>query len=471
MEIEGALKDSIAQFYKSVYGVEEVNFVDVFEHDVSEEDQKGMLSVVSDSLSHIPSTFKGKLISQFLKEHPELKQRFEEDEDESKEIEIETSSALEMLHFLPLTEFDEEFEEESQSLTESFTICDADRLLEMVQKKRHPYFELARIYAIQKLGNDINSSVHAHHKLNKCKTDIKIADYEHFHIFSWLQDRFVARRQMKGIAWVDIFQKSLTEPCMEAFKLQVDVIELVRLLKPILLSFYAEDKKFVANARRTITAAYNLLNMHNKIERELEESIALFCEKINALTNTALNRGTEGRDIVKNYLEQETMAARFRDPIVLRYQLNYAQDRVADWQDYLEIKEGDLKLELKKAKQKKSIEMYRYRCTLQSMYVTIEDCKGRLATMTEEYDRRLNEANETNAILKINLGHMKMQREFYETERKYMKAKVRKMLEREASEAMEMKTRLEEKPSQLPPLSRSKTVSRMNTRNEKRHPS
>ncbi|XP_036329638.1 uncharacterized protein LOC118741774 [Rhagoletis pomonella] len=416
--------------------------------DMDEADHREIMSVMGGSLSRLPGSLNDDVLSTFLTKYPELKEHIEAKEEKTKRESFE----FDVLKTTRWTELHQEFVRESQSLVSIPSICEPDKLWELVRHKQRPNYELVRALAIQKLGNDIKNCLYIRYELTKSSMNdqsIKTTNLEHFHLFSWTEDRFLARRQLKGIAWLDIFEASLSEKYLEAFKLQVDILELARLIKPVLLSFYSENKEYVANAVRMIDDAHKLLDMHNTIQQELKDGVAYLCEIINTITNMSLKRRSQGRDIVKNFLELETMASWVRYPIENRYQLRYSKERVAEWKDLYDSKERQLSLELRKAKRKYSTEMNCFRLMLQSMNITINEYKIRIATMSDEYDRRFNEINDKNIKLKSDIDKMAVQRKFLEAEMEYMKVRVRDILAGVESDKVKKGKRVPRQPSQI----------------------
>uniref|UniRef100_A0A034W9E8 Uncharacterized protein n=1 Tax=Bactrocera dorsalis TaxID=27457 RepID=A0A034W9E8_BACDO len=417
-------RKSIAHFRRSVYGGDEVDFTDIFQYDMDEDDHKQMLSVMRDSMMRLPGTFRSGILDKFVDEHPSLRWTVDEDE-------VDTAAGYTFESLIPSRWIliHDEFDKQLRSFSSTFSIRDPDRFWGIVQRTQQPHFEMARTLAIEKLANDVNTSLYMIYKLNDCKNkNFNLEDYDHFQVFSWTDDRFLARRQMKGVAWVDIFKKSLTENCLDAFKLRYDIMELVRLLKPYLISFCAKNRELAVQTLAMINNANNLLEMHNKIEEELEQSVALFMKKINEITNISLTRRSVGRDVVKNYFELETLAYIVRDPIEQRYHMNYLINRAAEWQDYTDKKENDIRQELEDINRKHSVELYCNASMMQCIYGIIQDYKTRIETMTVEYDRRMSELQDKNTKLKVGLDNMKMQKEFLMGEMEYMSAKVREIV-------------------------------------------
>ncbi|XP_050320561.1 uncharacterized protein LOC126753277 [Bactrocera neohumeralis] len=415
---------SIAHFRRSVYGGDEVDFIDIFQYDMDEDDHKQMLSVMRDSMMRLPGTFRSGILDKFVDDHPSLRWTIDEDE-------VETASGYTFESLIPSRWIliHDEFDRQLRSFSSTFSIRDPDKFWSIVQHKQQPHYEMARTLAIEKLANDVNTSLYMIYKLNNCKNkNFNLEDYDHFQVFSWTDDRFLARRQMKGVAWVDIFKKSLTENCLDAFKLRYDIMELVRLLKPYFISFCTKNSELVVQTLAMINNANNLLEMHNKIEEELERSVALFMNKINEITNISLTRRSVGRDVVKNYFELETLAYIVRDPIEQRYHMNYLINRAAEWQDYTDKKENDIKQELEDINRKHSVELYCNASMMQCIYGIIQDYKTRIETLTVEYDRRMSELQDKNTKLKVGLDNMKMQKEFLMGEMEYMSAKVREIV-------------------------------------------
>ncbi|XP_018796464.1 PREDICTED: uncharacterized protein LOC108973567 [Bactrocera latifrons] len=415
---------SIAHFRRSVYGGDEVDFADIFQYDMDEDDHKQMLTVMRDSMMRLPGTFRSGILDKFVDDHPSLRWTVDEDE-------VDTGSGYTFESLIPSRWIliHDEFDRQLRSFSSTFSIRDPDKFWSIVQHKQQPHYEMARTLAIEKLANDVNTSLYMIYKLNDCKNkNFKLEDYEHFQVFSWTDDRFLARRQMKGVAWVDIFKKSLTENCLDAFKLRYDIMELVRLLKPYFISFCTKNSELAVQTLAMINNANSLLEMHNKIEEELEGSVALFMNKINEITNISLTRRSVGRDVVKNYFELETLAYIVRDPIEQRYHMNYLINRAAEWQDYTDKKENDIRQELEDINRKHNVELYCNASMMQCIYGIIQDYKTRIETMTVEYDRRMSELQDKNTKLKVGLDNMKMQKEFLMGEMEYMSAKVREIV-------------------------------------------
>ncbi|XP_069962377.1 uncharacterized protein [Bactrocera oleae] len=459
INLEGGRK-SIAHFRRSIYGGDEIDFTDIFQFDMDEDDHKQMLTVMRDSMMRLPGTFRSEMLDKFADDHPDL--RWNPDEDE---VPLDKASVYSFESLIPSRWIliHEEFDKQLRSFSSTFSIRDPDKFWSIVQHKQQPHYETARALAIEKLSNDVNTSLYMIYKLNHCKNkDFKLEDYEHFQVFSWTDDRFLARRQMKGVAWVDIFKKSLTEICLDAFKLRYDIMELVRLLKPYFLSFCTKNNELVVQTIAMINNANNLLEMHNKIEEELERSVSFFINKINEITNISLTRRSLGRDVVKNYFELETLAYIVRDPIEQRYHMNYMINRAAEWQDYTDKKENDIRQELEDVKRKHNVELYCNASMMQCIYGIIQDYKTRIETMTMEYDRRISELLDKNIKLKAGLDNMKMQKEFLMGEMEYMNMKVREIVT--SSEPIEGVKRTKPKRSHASVASQSSRLSRASNR-------
>lgn len=250
-------RKSIAQFRKSIYGGDEVEFADIFQFDIDEDDHKKILQVMRDSLQRLPDSFRSNILDKFIEEHPELNwkiETFEENDEDQDNIEdILKTFRFDSLIPSRWVEVHETFDSKLRPFSSAFMIRESEKFWAIIQATEEAHFEPIRTYAVEKLSNDINNSLYTIYKLNQCKDeDFRLDDYEHFHIFSWTQDRFLARRHMKGIAWVDIFTKSLTEECLDAFKLRYDILELVRLLKPLLASFYSASAAFINESKEVI---------------------------------------------------------------------------------------------------------------------------------------------------------------------------------------------------------------------------
>ncbi|XP_067622117.1 uncharacterized protein [Eurosta solidaginis] len=429
---EKRIRQSMANLRHSIYNDGEVDVVDLLQYDMDEEDRKQIMSVVEGSLNRIPNAFRNSVINKFLSENPETTVDVlpVEQEIEDKEIEEISDFALESVKRSRWTLFHKEFQRQQQeTFGRTFTIIDPEAFWISVKEKTGSHNDTVRLYSIQKLGNDINNALYTIYKLNTCKMkELKISSYEHFNIFSWTEDKFLARRQMKGIAWVDIFRKSLTEECLDAFKLRSDIMELARLIKLILMSFYPDNDYLASETLTTIYDAFALLGMQNKLLEELQESIDYFCQTINELTAATKRRRTHNQDIIKNFLELELMASWVKNPLENRYQMNSIKQKVADWQTYFDMKERKLEEALAKATTKMQNERSCYESTMQCMYNTIEDYKQRIATISLEYDQRFNDINEKNSFLRSSLDKMKIRREFMEAESIYMKQRVREIL-------------------------------------------
>ncbi|XP_011187462.1 uncharacterized protein LOC105215321 [Zeugodacus cucurbitae] len=418
---------SIARFRESIYGGDEVDFTDIFQFDMDEDDHRQIIAVMRDSLQRLPGTFRGEILDKFVENHPSLRWNVNDEEP----VPLDTISGYSFDSLIPARwiSMRQEFDKQLQSFSSTFSIRDPDRFWGIVQDKQRPHYDIARELAIQKLANDVNTSLYMMYKLNQCKDkDFKLEDYQHFQVFSWTDDRFLARRQMKGIAWVDIFQKSITDKCLDSFKLRYDIMELVRLLKPYFLSFCTRNNELVLSTIAMINNAGNLLEMHNKTTEELEDSLSYFMNKINDITNISLSRRSTSRDVVKNYFEMETLAYVVRDPIEQRYHMNYMINRAAEWQDYTDKKENDIRKELEDIQRKHNVESYCNSSMMQCIYGIIQDYKTRIETLNEEYDRRINELQDKNIKLKVGLDNMKIQKEFLMGEMEYMNMKIREIV-------------------------------------------
>lgn len=254
-------RKSIAHFRRSIYGGDEIDFTDIFQFDMDEDDHKQMLTVMRDSMMRLPGTFRSEMLDKFADDHPDL--RWNPDEDE---VPLDKASVYSFESLIPSRWIliHEEFDKQLRSFSSTFSIRDPDKFWSIVQHKQQPHYETARALAIEKLSNDVNTSLYMIYKLNHCKNkDFKLEDYEHFQVFSWTDDRFLARRQMKGVAWVDIFKKSLTEICLDAFKLRYDIMELVRLLKPYFLSFCTKNNELVVQTIAMIKWVNETLEVEN----------------------------------------------------------------------------------------------------------------------------------------------------------------------------------------------------------------
>lgn len=250
-------RKSIAHFRKSIYGGDEIEFTDIFQFDIDEDDHKEILNVMRNSLQRLPDSFRNNIVDKFIEQHPELNWKIEgieeKDQDQDKEEDILTTFSFDSLIPSRWIEVHETFHKKLRPFSSAFITRDSEKFWAIIQATKVAHFESIRTYSIEKLSNDINNSLYMIYKLNQCKNeDFKLEDYKHFHIFSWTDDRFLARRQIKGIAWVDIFMKSLTENCLDAFKLRYDIMELVRLLKPLLSSFYSANADFVTETKDMI---------------------------------------------------------------------------------------------------------------------------------------------------------------------------------------------------------------------------
>ncbi|XP_018796463.1 PREDICTED: uncharacterized protein LOC108973566 [Bactrocera latifrons] len=428
--VEG--RKSIAQFRKSIYGGDEVEFADIFQFDIDEDDHKKILQVMRDSLQRLPDSFRSNILDRFIEEHPELNWKIEttgeKDEDQDNLEDILKTFRFDSLIPSRWVEVHETFDRKLRPFASAFMIRDSEKFWAIIQATKVAHFEPVRTYAVEKLGNDINNSLYMIFKMNLCKDeDFKLGDLEHFHVFSWTDDRFFARRHMKGIAWVDIFIKSLTEECLDAFKLRYDITELVRLLKPLLSSFYSANPEFIKESKEVIENARLLLGFHDKVMKELEENLEFFCSKVNQITNISLNRRSVNRDVVKNYFELETLAYVVRDPIEKRYQINYYKQKTADWQCYFENQERQIEEKLLKVKKKHNAEVYCHSSMMQCIYGIIEDYKRRIEGLSQEYDRRFNEVEEKNHKLKTNMDKIKIQTDFLMAEKDYMQMRIEEM--------------------------------------------
>ncbi|XP_054082980.1 uncharacterized protein Utrn_0 isoform X2 [Zeugodacus cucurbitae] len=369
-------RKSVAQFRKSIYGGDEVDFTDIFQFDIDEEDHKKILSVMRDSLQRLPDSFRSNILDRFIEEHPELNWKFEgvvEQEQDHDNADILSTYSYDSLIPARWMEVRETFHKKLRPFSSAYVIRDSEKFWAIIQATKVAHFESIRAYAIEKLSNDMNNSLYMLYKLNQCNDeDFKLDDYRHFHVFSWTEDRFLARRQMKGIAWVDIFRRSLPANCLNDFKLRYDIMELVRILKPLLSSFNTTNAEFVTETKDIIENARQLLDLHEKIIKELEDNLELFCQKVNQITNISLQRRSAGRDVLKNYFELETLAYVVRDPMEYRYQVNFYKQRTADWQHYFDKQESQIEEELHKIRKKHNAEVYCYTSMMQCIYGIIE---------------------------------------------------------------------------------------------------
>lgn len=252
-------RKSIAQFRKSIYGGDEVEFADIFQYDMDDEDHEKILSVMRRSLNRLPPNLKDSLVEKFVETYPEIDWTKHKDAESDEEIEavkeMDDFSMYSYGNFLPArwNEIHDSFTKNIRNFSSTFTLRDAERFWYEVQQRKETNYITSRMNAIEKLANDVNNSLYMIYKTNLCRgEDFKLDDYEHFHVFGWTDDRFFARRQMRGIAWVDIFTKSLTVECLEAFKLRYDIMELVRLLKPLLLSFCTVNDDYIKESKGII---------------------------------------------------------------------------------------------------------------------------------------------------------------------------------------------------------------------------
>uniref|UniRef100_W8C748 Uncharacterized protein n=1 Tax=Ceratitis capitata TaxID=7213 RepID=W8C748_CERCA len=426
LELEQGRK-SIAQFRKSIYGGDEVEFADIFHYDMDEQDHTKILTVMRDSLHHLPDSFRADMFEKLIEDHPEL--RWDTEEPEIRKEDVPELLAYESLLPHRWQSIHDEFDKQLRSFSSTFSIRDPDKFWTLMQLQRHPEFELSRMYAIQKLANDVNNSLYMIYKVNQCKNkDFKLEDYDHFQVFSWTVDRFLARRHLKGIAWVDIFKKSLTEKCLDSFKFRYDIMELVRLLKPYFLSFCTKNSVLVAETLEMIKNASNLLEMHNKITDELEKSVQYFMEKIDQITNISVQRRSVGRDVVMNYLEMETLAYIVRDPIEQRYHMNYMRHRASDWQNYTETQENAIMGEVERIRRKQKTEEYCNASIMQCYYGIIGDYKNRIETMSKDYEQRFNQLEDKNRKLRYDIDNMKLQHEFLLAEKEYFRQQISEVL-------------------------------------------
>ncbi|XP_017480594.1 PREDICTED: uncharacterized protein LOC108369897 [Rhagoletis zephyria] len=90
-----------------------------------------------------------------------------------------------------------------------------------------------------------------------------------------------------------------------------------------------------------------------------------------------------------------------------------------------------------------------FRLMLQSMYITIDEYKIRIATMSDEYDRQFNEINDKNIKLQSDIDKMAVQRKFLEAEMEYMKVRVRDILAGVESDKVKKGKRVPRQPSQI----------------------
>ncbi|CAD6999484.1 uncharacterized protein LOC101460846 [Ceratitis capitata] len=462
-------RKSIAQFRKSIYGGDEVEFADIFQYDMDDEDHEKILSVMRRSLNRLPPNLKDSLVEKFVETYPEIDWTKHKDAESDEEIEavkeMDDFSMYSYGNFLPArwNEIHDSFTKNIRNFSSTFTLRDAERFWYEVQQRKETNYITSRMNAIEKLANDVNNSLYMIYKTNLCRgEDFKLDDYEHFHVFGWTDDRFFARRQMRGIAWVDIFTKSLTVECLEAFKLRYDIMELVRLLKPLLLSFCTVNDDYIKESKGIIDNANDLLTVHDRIAQELEKNVTYFCEKINQLTNISLQRRSVGRDVVKNYLEMEQLAFVVRDPIEQRYHVNYLKHKADDWQQYCDKQEDDIEQNLRKILFKHKTEEYCSLSMVQCIYAIIEDYKSRIDAMSEEYERRFSELDDKNRKLKLDIDKIKLQREFLAAEKVYMQQRIKEIAERPGSRHKSLRR----KRSQLSIIStRSKRKTKMNLNN------
>ncbi|CAD6999483.1 unnamed protein product [Ceratitis capitata] len=410
LELEQGRK-SIAQFRKSIYGGDEVEFADIFHYDMDEQDHTKILTVMRDSLHHLPDSFRADMFEKLIEDHPEL--RWDTEEPEIRKEDVPELLAYESLLPHRWQSIHDEFDKQLRSFSSTFSIRDPDKFWTLMQLQRHPEFELSRMYAIQKLANDVNNSLYMIYK---------------------------------GIAWVDIFKKSLTEKCLDSFKFRYDIMELVRLLKPYFLSFCTKNSVLVAETLEMIKNASNLLEMHNKITDELEKSVQYFMEKIDQITNISVQRRSVGRDVVMNYLEMETLAYIVRDPIEQRYHMNYMRHRASDWQNYTETQENAIMGEVERIRRKQKTEEYCNASIMQCYYGIIGvgeidkrictaasnnccgDYKNRIETMSKDYEQRFNQLEDKNRKLRYDIDNMKLQHEFLLAEKEYFRQQISEVL-------------------------------------------